>query len=568
MKKKANSISIRWKLFLVVLLVQIPFCGLFFYYSNRTVNQVNNQLAESQLSTLNVFRESLETQIKNAEDFLYTICWGSDIFTEISEAATIDEVQISMEQLLDDALLLTGNNANLNTVTLYCPNVDAGWVVNRDGIIENSRYLPLLQQLITEGQIINRGWQLRETDSGNDFVRVCEYKDVYAMVAMNLNEIATNARVYSSLSASIVVRKGSRILNNAVWIRGFGDQFPEPESKGENWYMVENPLKHVRYQIVETNFAGMTLCMGTRYLYDWTWMRVQSIGLGTVFLITLLVGIAYLHRTFFRPMNNLVNVMDAIGRGERPSLELPNNSREFTKVSDTFRDMLTTLEEQKIAVYEKEIKAQKMETNALRLQIRRHFFLNCLKNIYSLANGGDIDSIKKIVLLMSVNLRYTLEMHKDAVELAQELRECETYVELQGVGQARPPVLRTQIAPELLSFQVPPVSILTMLENCCKYGSRQDEGLVITITAQLREMDTQKFVCIAIQDNGLGFRGEDLMKLNNNLSQVQEEGHVGISNTMARIRMMYGERCEVLFSNRAGARVEWIIPLSEREENT
>ena len=136
----------------------------------------------------------------------------------------------------------------------------------------------------------------------------------------------------------------------------------------------------ISYQIVETNFAGMTLCMGTRYLYDWTWMRVQSIGLGTVFLITLLVGIAYLHRTFFRPMNNLVNVMDAIGRGERPSLELPNNSREFTKVSDTFRDMLTTLEEQKIAVYEKEIKAQKMETNALRLQIRRHFFLNCLKN--------------------------------------------------------------------------------------------------------------------------------------------------------------------------------------------
>ena len=58
------------------------------------------------------------------------------------------------------------------------------------------------------------------------------------------------------------------------------------------------------------------------------------------------------------------------------------------------------------------------------------------------------------------------------------------------------------------------------------------------------------------------------MKLNNNLSQVQEEGHVGISNTMARIRMMYGERCEVLFSNRAGARVEWIIPLSEREDTT
>lgn len=565
MKRKANSISIRWKLFLVVLLVQIPFCALFFYYSNRTVNQVNNQLAEGQLSTLNVFRESLETQIKNAEDYLYAKCWGSDAFVKISEADTSEKIQIAAADLINDAILLAENNANLNTITLYRPDMDAGWVVNRDGMIEDSRYLPLLQQLIEEGQAANRGWHLKETGNGNVFVRVCEYRGVYAMVAMNLDEIATNARVYSSLSGSIVVRRGSRILNNAVWIRGFGDLFPEPETTGENWYMVVNPLNHVRYQIVETNFAGMTLCMGTRYQYDWTWMRVQGFGLAAVFVMTLMVGIVYLTRTFFRPLNDLVNVMDAIGQGEKPSLELPNNSREFSKVSNTFRDMLTTLERQKIAVYENEIKANRMETNALRLQIRRHFFLNCLKNIYSLANCGDIDSIKRIVLLMSVNLRYTLDFHKDAVELEQELRECGNYVELQGVGQSRPPVLRLNIDPELNRFLVPPVSILTMLENCCKYGSRQDAGLEITISAQQRKMDSQRYVCIAVQDNGLGFREEDLLKLNRDLLQIQDEGHVGIANTMARIRMMYGESCEVLFSNRAGARVEWIIPVSERE---
>lgn len=564
MKKRPKSISVRWQLLLVVLLVQIPFCALFFYYSSRTVDQVNNQLAEGQLSTLNVFREALEKQIEHAADYLYAKCWGNDTFAQIALADSEEETMMAAEELLNDAIFLTEQNANLNTVTLFAPDVNAGWTVNKDGVIQDNRYLLLLQNLVTEGQIVNRGWRLEETENGNLFVRVCGYRGVYAMVAMNLDGIAANARVYSNLSASIVVRQGSRILNSAVWIHGFGDCFPEPETVGENWYMVVNPLNHIRYQIVETNFAGMTLCMGSRYQYDWTWMRIQSIGLASVFIITLLIGIVYLNRTFFRPMNDLMNVMDSIGRGEKPCLELPNNSQEFAKVSDTFRDMLTTLEGQKIAVYENEIKANRMETNALRLQIRRHFFLNCLKNVYALASVGDIDNIKKIVLLMSVNLRYTLDFHKDAVELEQELRECGNYVELQGVGQDCPPILRLKVDPELNHFLVPPVSILTMLENCCKYGSRQDAALEIVITAQLRKMDMRSYVCIAIQDNGLGFREEDLMKLNNDMVRFQEEGHIGIANTMARIRMMYGEDCEVLFSNRSGARVEWIIPIAER----
>ncbi len=113
---------------------------------------------------------------------------------------------------------------------------------------------------------------------------------------------------------------------------------------------------------------------------------------------------------------------------------------------------------------------------------------------------------------------------------------------------------------------IPPVSILTMLENCFKYGCRQDAALEISVTARCRQMDEQTYACISIQDNGPGFSQEDLGKLNNHLKQMQEEGHVGMVNTMARIQMMYGEHCEVLFSNQGGACIEWIIPITERVE--
>lgn len=566
MTPRTNRISVRWKLLLVVLLVQLPFCMLFLYNSNRTVERVNNQLAESQKSALDIFRESLEDQIKNAEEYLYVQCWGAEEVLQASGAQTAEEGYAALESLMGRAKLLLETNANLETVTFSVPSAEACWSVDRTGAREDTRPNALLQTMIAQDQVINRGWSLQNPENKDLFVRVCEYQGVYVSVAMNLDEIATNARVYSSLNASVVVRKGSRILNEAVWTRGLNGTMPSSVQNGDGWYFIDNPVNGTRYQVVETNFAGMTLCMGTRYQYDWTWMHLQGFALAGVFVLTLLIGILYLNKTFFYPLNDLVSVMESIGRGEHPSLELPNQGREFTRISTIFQGMLNTLEEQKIAAYENQIKAQRMETNALRLQIRRHFFLNCLKNIYAMANAGDIDSIKKIVLLLSVNLRYTLDLHKDAVDLEWELKMCRNYVELQGVGQNRPPVLHTKVDPELMHFLIPPVSILTMLENCCKYGSRQDAALEITISAQRRVMDDQEFVWIAIQDNGMGFRQEDLHNLNNNLSQVQAEGHVGVSNTIARIRMMYGENCEVLFSNRSGARVEWIIPVPAKKE--
>lgn len=565
MKEKRKQISIRWQLILVVVLVQIPFSCFFFYCSSRTVEQVDHQLAQSQQNALNVYRDALEKQITNAGTFLFTRCWGSETLHTVGETSNADSAGQALSELLTEAKRLLDTNAELDAITFYAARSDGNWTAVSGDTVQNHAYVQMLRELIEENNAINEGWIIRNFDGTNLLVRTCEYCGVYVMATMNLNAVASGDNIYGHIPTTIVVRKGSQILSGTVRFRGLDSSSISIQKRG-SWYFAKDPNSGFRYQVVEVPFAGMSLCMGTRYQYDWTWVQLLGVCLAGVFALTLILGILYLNRTVFRPLNNLVNVMEAIGRGEHPQLELPNQNREFLRISAIFQDMLVTLDNQKIAVYENKLKAQRMETNALRLQIRRHFFLNCLKNIYAIANTGDMESVKKTVLLLSVNLRYTLDYHQNAVELERELQMCENYVDLQSVGQNRPPVLHRQVAPELVHFPIPSVSILTMLENCCKYGCRMDAPLEITVTANSRVMDEQKYVCIAIQDNGPGFRQEDLYDLNNNLAKVQEDGHVGIANTMARIRMMYGENCEVLFSNRPGARVEWIIPVTDREE--
>ena len=78
-------------------------------------------------------------------------------------------------------------------------------------------------------------------------------------------------------------------------------------------------------------------------------------------------------------------------------------------------------------------------------------------------------------------------------------------------------------------------------------------------------MDGRDYVNLSVQDNGNGFPSDILWKLNNDPDALQQEGHVGFSNTLLRFRMLYGEECQALFVNCGGARVEWIVPLPERK---
>jgi two-component system sensor histidine kinase YesM len=56
---------------------------------------------------------------------------------------------------------------------------------------------------------------------------------------------------------------------------------------------------------------------------------------------------------------------------------------------------ITTL---RIKGYEQRLMAEKAQMDALRMQIRPHFFLNCLKSIFGLAQAGKTEEIKKTVL--------------------------------------------------------------------------------------------------------------------------------------------------------------------------
>lgn len=562
-KKRKASISIKYRILLGLWMVQIPFLGLFLYTSSVTRTQMNHQLAQSQTGLMTVYVNSLQKQLDHAAEFLFVNCWGSNAFAEGKAQETRDEAVERLTPILGKAAELLDNNPEVTAVAVRNRQLTVNRLFLHTDKKESRSYRARMQRIVNtvlndEDNSANLGWKLYRQANRCYLARTAWRLDSSAVVLIDLSELAESARTHYGIVASVALRNDAEILTEAFWSQDYDDSMITERAKDGSYYFIKN--RNHTYLVTEARFATLRLVCAADYQYRWDWLYLEVVLLLLSVLGSIGVAAFYLQRTFGRPLDDLVQVMTSVRSGQTKTRAQRSGNLEFDHISDTFNEMLDTLDALKVEAYESQLRAKQSQMDALRLQIRRHFFLNCLKNIYALASSGKTEEVKKSTLLLSTNLRYTLNFRSNATNLETEAEMCRVYMELQGIGQDIGPELIVKIESGLEDFPVPPVSLLSVLENSCKYGTRQDRGLKVTITAQRRQLDTQRYVFLAVQDNGEGFPPELLQKLNSEIEQVRDDGHVGLVNTLQRMQMLYGAECQILFSNRGGARVECIIP--------
>lgn len=562
-KKRKASISIKYRLLLGLWMVQIPFLGLFLYTSSVTRTQMNSQLAQSQTGLMTVYVNSLQKQLDHASAFLFVDCWGSNAFAESKAQENREGAAERLTPILGKAAELLDNNPEVTAVAVRNRQLTVNQLFLHTDKKESRSYRARMQRIVNtvlndEANSANQGWKLYQQANRCYLARTVQRLDSSAVVLIDLSELAESARTHYGIVASVALRNDAEILTEAFWSQDYDDSMITERARDGSYYFIEN--RNHTYLVTEARFVTLRLVCAADYQYRWDWLYLEVVLLLLSVLGSIGLAMFYLQRTFGRPLDDLVQVMTSVRSGQTKTRAQRSGNLEFDRISDTFNEMLDTLDALKVEAYESQLRAKQSQMDALRLQIRRHFFLNCLKNIYALASSGKTEEVKKSTLLLSTNLRYTLNFRNNATDLETEVEMCRVYMELQGIGQEIGPELIVKVEPGLEDFSVPPVSLLTVLENSCKYGTRQDRGLKVTITAQRRQLDTQRYVFLAVQDNGEGFPPELLQKLNSEIEQVRDDGHVGLVNTLQRMQMLYGAECQILFSNRCGARVECIIP--------
>ena len=76
----------------------------------------------------------------------------------------------------------------------------------------------------------------------------------------------------------------------------------------------------------------------------------------------------------------------------------------------------------------------------------------------------------------------------------KELDSVRSYVKLQQMSSARPPEYEEDVSPQLMQFGIPPMSLLTFVENSFKYEKSGEGSMQILIKARLF-LDGEEKVC-------------------------------------------------------------------------
>ena len=205
---------------------------------------------------------------------------------------------------------------------------------------------------------------------------------------------------------------------------------------------------------------------------------------------------------------------------------------------------------------DRQVKAMELESllhqaqlQTLRSQLNPHFLFNALHSIAELVHQNP-KLAEQLLLRLGELLRQVLRSsNAQEVTLAEELEFIKGYVEIERMRLGDRLQVNWDIAPEALQVKVPSLILQPLVENAIRHGVAPSTQVgVLSIRASCNDQSLH----LQVRDTGPGLPE----------GATEQHNGIGLSNTQARLRRLYGsgQRFELLNDN--GLVVDIQIPLS------
>jgi hypothetical protein len=185
---------------------------------------------------------------------------------------------------------------------------------------------------------------------------------------------------------------------------------------------------------------------------------------------------------------------------------------------------------------------------ALRMQLHPHFLFNTLQSIAGLVTE-DAGTARRMIVALGDFLRLTLEDCTVALRsLSDELEFVRLYIAIEKMRFGDRVTVEYVIAPETAGALLPYLILQPLVENAIRHGAaRIARPVVISLRAERRNGDLH----LTLENDGP------------QTSRVFQPG-LGISNTLERLRMHYGDAFQFELTNRSegGCVASLTIPYS------
>lgn len=288
-----------------------------------------------------------------------------------------------------------------------------------------------------------------------------------------------------------------------------------------------------------------------------------------VFLIdTLFLVIIYYFSTYkliHKPLNKLIQSFQKIEQGELDFVIEHKKNDEFGYLYKRFNIMIENFKSLISQVYKQKILAQKAELKHLQSQINPHFLYNSFFNLYNMVENEDYDNAKYFTKQMGNYFQYITRSASDEVPLIKEVTHARIYAEIQAKRFRNRICLVFEPLPERYNnLIVPRLIIQPIIENAFEHGleNKSKDG---SISVKFNIID--KYLCICIEDNGIGMSEEELNKLGYMLTADGEIESTGMINIHRRINFKCGAESGLKISKGESGGLKVYINIALGEEH-
>jgi len=296
-----------------------------------------------------------------------------------------------------------------------------------------------------------------------------------------------------------------------------------------------------------------------QYERDIILLRYWILGIcGACCIMSLLLSLR-ISDSISRPLRNLSEMMNKVGKGNFDVSIQPYTNDEVGVLSEHFNKMVRQVQKLIQEVYQEQYLKQKAELKSLRAQINPHFLYNTLESINWMARTRNVPEIGDMVKALGDLMRASIS-GDDFVTLNDEITNITNYLKIQKFRYGDRLGVCIGISPDIGQIIVPKLILQPIVENSIVHGLEEKlEDGHIRISGELENGDVVIMIC----DDGVGMEKEKADHLNRLFSEYHDgtrvsggsakvdirkdigskddmHTHIGLINVDRRIKMYYG----------------------------
>ncbi|MEN8194383.1 MAG: histidine kinase [Bacteroidota bacterium] len=202
--------------------------------------------------------------------------------------------------------------------------------------------------------------------------------------------------------------------------------------------------------------------------------------------------------------------------------------------------LLKEKEDEKLKTAEAKNLAREAKLEMLSYQLNPHFLFNALNTIMALIDH-DKEEAREIITDLSDYLRYSLNNSKKReVTLEEEFNSVLDYLKIQKKRFREKIEIKTELDERIKKRKVPVFIIHPLVENAVKHGTETSKG-VLKFSLCIKHVEDS--IIVEVKNSG---------KIIKNSENSDNGTGTGLSNTIKRISLLYGEGYGVELSEENG----------------